>query len=111
MDIANIDKAKEWFEVLQTGERSQTAMMTLEPRDETGDKPEAHKKSDQVLLMLEGELTGEVGDKRPRLKQGDVIIIPAGVKHRFTNPSDQPAVTFNVYSPPAYPGLISSVRD
>jgi mannose-6-phosphate isomerase-like protein (cupin superfamily) len=102
MDVTNIDKAKDWFEVLQTSERSQTAMMTLAPGDSTGDKVEAHEKSDQVLLMLDGELTGEVGDKRPTLKKGDVIIIPAGVQHRFTNYATKPAVTFNVYSPPAY---------
>ena len=78
-------------------------MMTLAPGDATGDKAEAHEKSDQVLLMLEGELTGEVGDERPHLKKGDVIIIPAGVKHRFVNRAKKPALTFNVYSPPAYP--------
>jgi len=83
MDVRNIDKAKDWFEVLQTSERSQTAMMTLAPGDSTGDKVEAHEKSDQVLLMLDGELTGEVGDEHPTLKKGDVIIIPAGVKHRL----------------------------
>jgi len=103
MNVTNISDAKEWFEVLQTGERSQTAMMTLAPGDATGQKAEAHKKSDQVLLMLEGELTGEVGDERPHLKKGDVIIIPAGVKHRFVNRAKKPALTFNVYSPPAYP--------
>jgi mannose-6-phosphate isomerase-like protein (cupin superfamily) len=102
MDVTNIDKAKDWFEVLQTSERSQTAMMTLAPGDSTGDKAEAHEKSDQVLLMLDGELTGEVGDEHPTLKKGDVIIIPVGVKHRFTNQATKPAVTFNVYSPPAY---------
>ena len=78
-------------------------MMTLAPGDATGDKAEAHEKSDQVLLILGGELTGEVGDQRPHLKKGDVIIIPAGVKHRFVNRVKKPAVTFNVYSPPAYP--------
>jgi len=103
MNVTNISDAKEWFEVLQTAERSQTAMMTLAPGDATGQKAEAHKKSDQVLLMLEGELTGEVGDERPHLKKGDVIIIPAGVKHRFVNRAKKPALTFNVYSPPAYP--------
>ena len=103
MNVTNISEAKEWFEVLQTGERSQTAMMTLAPGDATGDKAEAHEKSDQVLLILEGELTGDVGDQRPHLKKGDVIIIPAGVKHRFVNRARKPAVTFNVYSPPAYP--------
>ena len=103
MNVTNISEAKGWFEVLQTGERSQTAMMTLAPGDATGDKAEAHEKSDQVLLILEGELTGDVGDQRPHLKRGDVIIIPAGVKHRFVNRAKKPAVTFNVYSPPAYP--------
>jgi mannose-6-phosphate isomerase-like protein (cupin superfamily) len=103
MDVTNIDRATDWFEVLQTSERSQTAMMTLAPGDSTGDRAEAHEKSDQVLLMLDGELTGEVGDEHPTLKKGDVIIIPAGVKHRFTNRAAKPAVTFNVYSPPAYP--------
>src|SRR2546430_15851850 len=103
MKLSNIAKAKEWFEVLQTSERSQTAMMTLKAGDATGDKAEAHEKSDQVLLMLEGELTGEAGDERPHLRKGDVIIIPAGVKHRFVNRAKKPALTFNVYSPPAYP--------
>jgi mannose-6-phosphate isomerase-like protein (cupin superfamily) len=103
MDEANIRDAKDWFEVLQTGERSQTAMMTLAAGDATGDKAEAHEKSDQVLLILDGELSGEVGDQRPHLKKGDVIMIPAGVKHWFVNRAKKPAVTFNVYSPPAYP--------
>ena len=103
MEITNIGKAREWFEVLQTSEHSQTAMMTLASGDATGARPEAHEKSDQVLLMLDGELTGEVGDQHPSLKKGDVIIVPAGVKHRFVNRAAKPAVTFNVYSPPAYP--------
>jgi mannose-6-phosphate isomerase-like protein (cupin superfamily) len=103
VNVANIDKAKDRFEVLQTGERSQTAGMTLAPGKSTGDRAEAHDESDQVLLMLDGELTGEVGDEHPALKKGDAIIVPAGVKHRFVNRARKPAVTFNVYSPPAYP--------
>src|SRR3954454_3161501 len=103
MNVTNIGRAKEWFEVLQTTERSQTAMMTLEPGAATGEQAEAHDKSDQVLLVLEGELIGEVGDERPRLSKGDVIVIEAGTKHRFANATDKNALTFNVYSPPAYP--------
>jgi mannose-6-phosphate isomerase-like protein (cupin superfamily) len=103
MNVTNIGKARKWFKVLQTSERSQTAMTTLAPEDATGARAEAHEKSDQVLLLLDGDLTGEVGDQHPNLKKGDVIIIPAGVKHRFVNRATKPAVTFNVYSPPAYP--------
>jgi len=103
MNVTNISSATDWFQVLQTTKRSQTAMMTLEPGAASGEKAEAHDDSDQVLLLLQGELIGEVGDERPRLKKGDVIVIDAGTKHRFANASDKTAVTFNVYSPPAYP--------
>jgi len=103
MEQANIERAEEWFEVLQTTKRTQTAMMTLAPGEATGDKAEAHPKSDQVLLVLEGELEGEVGDERSRVKKGDVIIIEAGTKHRFRNCTKKDAITFNTYSPPAYP--------
>jgi len=38
MNVTNIEKAKDWFEVLQTSGRSQTAMMTLAPGQSTGQK-------------------------------------------------------------------------
>ena len=103
MNVKNIRSATEWFQVFQTTDRTQTAMMSLEPGAATGEKAEAHDKSDQVLLVMDGELIGEVGDERPRLSKGDVIVIEAGTKHRFANASSKIAVTFNVYSPPAYP--------
>lgn len=99
MNFTNIEKAQAWFEVLQTTERSQTAMMTLGAGESTGEKAEAHEQSDQVLLMLDGE----VGRQKVVLNKGDVLLISAGEKHRFTNPGEKPAVTFNVYSPPEYP--------
>lgn len=102
MDIANIHGTTHWFEVLQTHKRSQTAMMTLEPGKATGSKAEAHETSDQVLLLLEGTLRGEVDGKEYQLKCGDVVTITAGIRHRFVNEGQTPAKTFNVYAPPAY---------
>lgn len=75
--------------------------MTLETGKSSG-KKEAHENSDQVLLVLEGELAGEVGDEEATLRKGDTLLIPAGLKHRFTNHAAEPAVTFNVYSPAEY---------
>ena len=103
MHLTNISKATEWFEVLQTTARTQTAMMTLAPGQASGSSAEGHSDSDHVLLMLEGELAGEIGPERPTLRKGDVLLIPAGVKHRFENRGNTAAVTFNVYSPPEYP--------
>ena len=78
MHIVNIGKARKWFEVLQTSERSQTAMMTLASGDATGARAEAHEESDQALLMLGGELTGEVGDQRPSLKKATLLLFQQG---------------------------------
>ena len=69
-------------------------MMTLAPGKSSGEKAEAHEDSDQVLLTLEGELIGEAGDEHLSLKKGDVIMIPSGVKRRFTNRLRKRAVTF-----------------
>lgn len=78
-------------------------MMTLAPGKRTGRKAEAHAKSDQVLLVLSGKLSGSVGSETVSLKKGDILLIRAGTPHRFENPGRQRAVTFNVYSPPEYP--------
>lgn len=101
MKLANIKDASAWFEVLQTGDEAQTAVMTLEPGKSSGAK-QAHEKSEQVLLLLEGELEAEIGDETGAMRTGDVALIPAGVKHRFTNKGQAKAVTFNVYAPPEY---------
>jgi mannose-6-phosphate isomerase-like protein (cupin superfamily) len=77
--------------------------MKLGAGQSSGESPEAHKGSDQVLLLIEGELSAEIAGERSHMKPGDVVIIPARVKHKFTNESSAPAVTFNVYSPPEYP--------
>jgi mannose-6-phosphate isomerase-like protein (cupin superfamily) len=103
MDLANMKDATEWFQVLQTSRQTQTAMMTLGPGEKTGRKAEAHKKSDQVLLVLSGKLSGTVGPETVTLKKGDILLIRAGTPHRFGNPGRRKAVTFNVYSPPEYP--------
>jgi mannose-6-phosphate isomerase-like protein (cupin superfamily) len=102
MDIKNINDVSDWFEVLQTTKRTQTAMMTLKPGKSSGSEPEGHKNSDQVLLVIEGEVEGEIGDQTMTLKKGDVVVIPAGTKHKFTNRSSSEVITFNTYSPPEY---------
>src|SRR2546421_11283675 len=76
MNIRNIGEATAWFEVLQTTTRTQTAMMTLKPGRSSGGHKEGHRNSDQVLLVLEGEVEGEIRDDTITLRKGDVIVIP-----------------------------------
>lgn len=102
MNIRNISESTGGFEVLQTSDRTQTAIMTLRRGESSGNKLEAHRQSDQVLLVLEGEVEGRLADETVTLKKGDVIVIPAGTKHRFINRGAADAITFNTYSPPEY---------
>lgn len=102
MDVKNIREATDWFEVLQTSRRTQTAMMTLKPGKSSGSEPEGHTNSDQVLLVLKGEVEGEIANETVILHEGDVIMIPAGTRHKFSNRSLADVVTFNTYSPPEY---------
>jgi mannose-6-phosphate isomerase-like protein (cupin superfamily) len=103
MKIAHIDQATEWFEVLHTTDHSQAAVMRLDPGQASGQRAESHKESEQILLLIEGELAGEIGSERVSMTAGEFLVIPAGVKHKFTNSGTRVAVTFNVYCPPAYP--------
>ncbi len=100
--VTNIRDAESWFQVLQTTEKSQTAVMTLKPNGESSEDLNVHKKSDQVVLVVEGEIEAEVGGTKRTLKTGDTCIIPAGTPHRLNNRGEREAVTFNVYTPPEY---------
>ena len=102
MTISNVEDVKEWFEVLQTTERSQTAVMVLTAGGNSSEETNVHKKSDQVLLLLEGELHAEVGGDKRIMRKGDSCVVSAGTPHRFENRGQSRAVTFNVYSPPEY---------
>ena len=102
MQISNVHRAEKWFQVLQTISKTQTATMTLAPGKSSGPKGNEHPQSDQVLLVLEGELLAEIGGEKATLRRGDVVIVPAGMAHKFTNHSESKAITFNVYAPPAY---------
>jgi mannose-6-phosphate isomerase-like protein (cupin superfamily) len=94
--------AKRWFDVLQTSDGCQTAMMTLDPGESSGEMTNEHPQSEQILLVLDGDVEAEVGDETAALTAGDVVIVPRKAPHRFTNRGERKAVTFNVYVPPAY---------
>src|SRR6516225_6913326 len=103
MNSSNINQATEWFQVLQTTDRSQAAVMRLDPGQATGKHAESHEDSEQLLLLVQGALAAEIGSERFTMNTGDMVIIPPGVKHKFINPGTTVAVAFNTYCPPEYP--------
>jgi mannose-6-phosphate isomerase-like protein (cupin superfamily) len=81
MSHLNIFLKTKWFEVLKTTKRSQVAVMKLGPGQSTGEEPEDHKNSDQVLLVIEGQLSAVIDGKRSLMKVGDFVIIPPRTRH------------------------------
>jgi mannose-6-phosphate isomerase-like protein (cupin superfamily) len=90
------------FEVLETLGELQTAAMILAPGESSGPKMNEHPASEQVLFVMSGEVEAEIGDRKFLMTAGDSTIVPKHVAHRFTNAGKEAAVTFNVYTPPAY---------
>jgi mannose-6-phosphate isomerase-like protein (cupin superfamily) len=90
------------FSVVETAQASQTAWMTLAPGEGSGPKENEHPRSEQVLYLVEGELSAEIGGRSFTMHAGDSVIVRRDMPHRFVNNASRPAVTFNVYTPPAY---------
>ncbi len=102
MKILDIGAPEGDFHLLQTTPRVQTATMRLEKGSATSETMEVHPSSDQVVLLLEGDLIAEIGDTRTTLGPHQSVIVPAGMRHRFVNAVDMMALAFTVYGPPAY---------
>lgn len=56
-----------------------------------GPPPHIHSREEEGFVVLEGEITFQVRDKRIVAKAGTFANIPLGTPHSFKNESDQPA--------------------
>ena len=89
--------------VLYTGPHSQLVVMRLKPQEEIG--AEVHPSVDQFFRVEKGEgkvVVGE-GEEHP-VKDGDAIVIPAGINHNVINvsPNDDLKL-YTIYTPPNHP--------
>lgn len=51
-----------------------------------GHGPRLHRHPyDETWVVLEGNLTFQLGEERFRAGRGDIVIAPPGVPHKFTN--------------------------
>lgn len=89
-----------FFEVLQETERTQTAVMTIEPGRDGG--PEETHAGDQVVFVVEGRAVVTVEGIAHEARAGACVLIPAGARHHVRNPGAQPLFFLSVYAPPAY---------
>jgi mannose-6-phosphate isomerase-like protein (cupin superfamily) len=84
--------------VLHTAGHTQVVAMTLQPGEDIG--AEVHPHNDQVLIFTEGMVRAEVGDEVAEVGPGDLVVVPAGTRHNFTNTSAGQARLLTIYAPP-----------
>jgi mannose-6-phosphate isomerase-like protein (cupin superfamily) len=86
--------------VLWTGEHTQLVIMTIPPGGEIGE--EVHEDTDQILTFVSGTGKAIVSGSERNVAQGDLVVVPAGLKHNFVNTGPLPLVLYTVYGPPEH---------
>ena len=81
-----------------TGRHTQVVAMTLQPGEDIG--AEVHPDNDQVLVFTEGTARADVGDETREVSAGDLVVVPAGTRHNFTNTGSGRLRLLTIYGPP-----------
>ena len=81
-----------------TGKHTQVVVMTLQPGEDIG--AEVHHDNDQVLIFTEGTARAEVGGEQQDVGTGDLVVVPAGTRHNFTNTGSGVLRLLTIYGPP-----------
>ncbi|HCY17953.1 MAG: hypothetical protein UR62_C0024G0008 [Candidatus Nomurabacteria bacterium GW2011_GWF2_35_12] len=99
---ANIEKETlentNFRKVLYTGKHSQLVLMSLKPNEEIG--MEIHADNDQFFRFEKGEGKCVIDGNFYELKDGSVIMVPAGAEHNIINTSSSEDLKlYTIYSP------------
>jgi mannose-6-phosphate isomerase-like protein (cupin superfamily) len=86
--------------VLFTTKQQQLVLMSIKGHEEIG--LEIHPKTTQFIRVESGRGKAIIGKEVYRLKDGDAIIIPSGVKHNIIASKDGLKL-YTIYSPPHHP--------
>ncbi len=103
--VINIEKDtlenNNFRKVLYTGKHSQLVLMSLAPNEEIG--MEVHPDNDQFFRFEMGQGKCIIDGNKYAVKDGDVVIVPAGAEHNIINVSDSEELKlYTIYSPPEH---------
>jgi transcriptional regulator with XRE-family HTH domain len=74
----------------------------FEPGGSTGDEPYTHGDSEELLIVIEGQVHVQLGTDLYEVSAGDSVHYESSTPHRVTNAGDEPAEVLFVISPPSY---------
>ncbi len=78
------------------------AEFEVPPQGHNTPPPHIHHAHEEGFYILEGELEFVVGTETVRAGQGSFVMVPVGVTHSFSNPTQKPARFLNTFTPARY---------
>jgi mannose-6-phosphate isomerase-like protein (cupin superfamily) len=112
---ANIEKGtlsnNDFRKVLYTGKHLQLVLMCLKGGEEIGE--ETHRDNDQFFRFESGTGKCIIDGNRYDVKDGDVIIVPAGAKHNIINADSKAELKmYTIYAPPHHKdGIVRATKE
>jgi len=74
-------------------------------RSEPGQGPRLHRHAyDETWVVQEGNITFQAGDTQHKAGPGDIVIVPPGMSHKFTNDGPGPSMIVCIHASPTVIG-------
>lgn len=101
---------KNFRKVVYTGPHLQVVLMSLGEGEEIGE--ETHKDTDQFFRIESGNGKCIIDGNEYQVKDGDVIVVPAGAKHNVINTnSEEDLKLYTIYAPPHHKdGIVRATK-
>lgn len=97
-------------EVIATGPHAQVVVMSIPPAGEIGE--EVHETLDQVLVIVDGEADTIVEGVPTPVREGELILVPAGTRHNVVNRGTRDLRLYTIYAPPGHAaGTVHQTRE
>jgi mannose-6-phosphate isomerase-like protein (cupin superfamily) len=111
---SNIEKDtlenKNFRKVLYTGKHLQLVLMSLNVGEDIG--AEIHPDNDQFFRFESGLGKCVIDGNDYKVKEGDVIVVPAGAKHNVINVGAKELKMYTLYGPPNHQdGTIRNTKE
>ena len=109
-DIEELTESNKNFRnVLYTGHHLQLVVMSLKKGMEIGE--EIHADHDQFFRIEKGRGEVMIDGEKHKVRSGDGIVVPAGVRHNVINTGKKALKLYTIYGPPDHPdGLIQKKK-
>jgi mannose-6-phosphate isomerase-like protein (cupin superfamily) len=93
-----------------TGHRLGVGEITLAPHT-AGPPQHRHAEHDEGFYVVSGTARFTVGDATYDAGAGTLVMVPPGAPHTFANPTGQPTVLLNTFTPDLYVQYFRDLRD